>query len=110
MQLITPVNIPISTRTIGYKDKILLLGSCFADNVGKKFQEYYFQTTVNPLGTLYNPASIAQAIQLANSELSVETLPLVLWYGGVLGWIERFRDPFDIGQRIPCLGGSCHKR
>ena len=44
MQLITPVNIPISTRTIGYKDKILLLGSCFADNVGKKFQEYYFQT------------------------------------------------------------------
>lgn len=82
MQLITPVNIPISTRTIGYKDKILLLGSCFADNVGKKFQEYYFQTTVNPLGTLYNPASIAQAIQLANSELLVETLPLVEW-GGV---------------------------
>lgn len=62
MELLTKVNINPSDRKIGYNDKILLLGSCFADNVGEKFAEHYFQATVNPFGTLYNPASIAQAL------------------------------------------------
>ena len=62
MELLTKVDINPSDRKIGYNDKILLLGSCFADNVGEKFAEHYFQATVNPFGTLYNPASIAQAL------------------------------------------------
>ena len=62
MKLYTSVDIAPSPKKIAYNDKILLLGSCFADNIGTKFGEYYFQTTVNPYGTLYNPASIAKAI------------------------------------------------
>ena len=62
MKLYTSVDIAPSPKKIAYNDKILLLGSCFADNIGTKFGEYYFQTTVNPYGTLYNPASIAMAI------------------------------------------------
>ncbi len=62
MKLYTSVDIAPSPKKIAYNDKILLLGSCFADNIGMKFGEYYFQTTVNPYGTLYNPASIAKAI------------------------------------------------
>ena len=62
MKLYTSVEIAPSARKIGYGDKILLLGSCFADNIGAKFAEHYFQTTINPLGTLYNPASIALSI------------------------------------------------
>lgn len=62
MKLYTSVDIAPSPKKIDYNDKILLLGSCFADNIGTKFGEYYFQTTVNPYGTLYNPASIAKAI------------------------------------------------
>ena len=62
MELLTKVNIQPSEKKIGYQDRILLLGSCFADNVGEKFGEYYFQTTVNPFGTLYNPASIANSL------------------------------------------------
>lgn len=65
MNLLTKVNILPSERKIDYQDGILLLGSCFADNIGAKFGEYYFQTTVNPFGTLYNPASIMKAIQLS---------------------------------------------
>ena len=61
-QFFTSVNIPASPNKIGYADKILLLGSCFADNIGEKFSEHYFQTTINPFGTLYNPASIAQIV------------------------------------------------
>ena len=70
MKLYTSVDIVPSARQIGYGDKILLLGSCFADNMGAKFAEHYFQATVNPFGTLYNPASIAAAItNLGNSQL-----------------------------------------
>ena len=70
MKLYTSVDIAPSARQIGYGDKILLLGSCFADNIGAKFAEHYFQATVNPFGTLYNPASIAAAItNIGNSQL-----------------------------------------
>ena len=62
MKLYTSVEITPSARKIGYGDKILLLGSCFADNIGAKLNEHYFQATINPLGTLYNPASIAQTL------------------------------------------------
>ena len=62
MKLYTTVHVTPSETKIGYGDKILLLGSCFADNIGAKFEEHYFQTTINPFGTLYNPASIAKAV------------------------------------------------
>ncbi len=65
MKLYTSVDIAPSEKKIGYDDKILLLGSCFADNIGAKFGEHYFQTTVNPFGTLYNPASIRRSIDLS---------------------------------------------
>lgn len=62
MKLYTTVHVAPSEKKIGYGDKILLLGSCFADNIGVRFEEHYFQTTINPFGTLYNPASIAKAV------------------------------------------------
>ena len=71
MDLQTKVNSKPSEKKIGYQDKILLLGSCFADNIGAKFEEYYFQTTVNPFGTLYNPASIATAINHPTSSYTI---------------------------------------
>ena len=70
MQLYTKVDIKPSDRKIGYNDKILLLGSCFAENIGEKFAEHYFQSIVNPYGTLYNPSSIAQAISDVHCSLS----------------------------------------
>ena len=70
MKLYTSVDIVPAVRQIGYGDKILLLGSCFADNIGAKFSEHYFQATINPFGTLYNPASIGAAItNVGNSQL-----------------------------------------
>ena len=71
MDLQTKVNSKPSEKKIGYQDKILLLGSCFADNIGAKFEEYYFQTTVNPFGTLYNPASIATALNHPTSSYTI---------------------------------------
>lgn len=60
----TPVDIPTPAFRFSYDDCILMLGSCFADNIGERLRENKFCVTVNPFGTLYNPASIAEAIQL----------------------------------------------
>ncbi len=64
MQFTTPVDIPHACKEITYQDKILLLGSCFADNITKHLQSAFFQVSSNPFGTLYNPASIARCLQL----------------------------------------------
>ena len=62
MKLQTIVDITPSCRKIGYEDHILLLGSCFSDEIGAQMQQRNLHVTCNPFGTLYNPLSIAQAI------------------------------------------------
>ena len=64
MKLTTPIDIPVSPWHIGYEDHILLLGSCFADEMAQQMQERYLSVVSNPFGTLYNPLSIANAINL----------------------------------------------
>ena len=64
MKLQTIVGIKPSAWKIGYEDKILLLGSCFSDEIGEQMKQRYLSVTSNPFGTLYNPLSIAQAINI----------------------------------------------
>lgn len=80
--LLTKVVVPNSGRKIGYDDKLLLLGSCFADNIGEKFGAHYFQMLSNPYGTLYNPASIAAILSpIANSQSPISNPPIIEWGG-----------------------------
>lgn len=44
-------------------DRILVLGSCFADEIGRKLQQSGFNVCVNPFGTLYNPLSVLSALK-----------------------------------------------
>ncbi len=62
MQLSTIVELPIKRLTISHRNEILLLGSCFANNIGTKLIERKFNADVNPFGILYNPLSIATAL------------------------------------------------
>ena len=80
MKLQTIVDIVPSAWKIGYEDKILMLGSCFADEIGEQMTQRALQVTCNPFGTLYNPLSIAQAInyQLPTTN---DQLPLVEYDG-----------------------------
>jgi hypothetical protein len=69
MKLQTPVADEKCRVGISYNDKIMMLGSCFSDNIGKRLSELGFDVCVNPFGTLYNPASIASAVsRLVNGE------------------------------------------
>ena len=59
----TELNIKSLNQSIVYSDALLFLGSCFADEVGTICRGLGFNAQVNPFGTLYNPASIAQSIK-----------------------------------------------
>ena len=63
MKLQTPVVDEKCRVGISYKDKIMMLGSCFSDNIGGQLADYGFDVCINPFGTLYNPASIAAAVK-----------------------------------------------
>ena len=63
-ELQTKVQIPNPNFQINYQDISCFFGSCFSTNIGNRFSELKFTTCVNPFGVLYNPASIAQSLQL----------------------------------------------
>lgn len=55
---------PLANKgVIAHDGVITMLGSCFSDNIGRRLQDALFDVEVNPFGTLYNPASIALALQ-----------------------------------------------
>ncbi len=62
IKLQTPVEAGRSSVSISLKDKIFVLGSCFADNIGRKMAELDFDVCVNPFGTIYNPVSVCNSI------------------------------------------------
>lgn len=64
MDLYTRISIPKAPFAFSYTEQTVLLGSCFAENIGKKLEENKFKTDLNPFGTLYNPSSIAEAIRM----------------------------------------------
>lgn len=72
MKLQTIVDIEPSAWKIGYEDRILMVGSCFSDEIGAQMQERYLNVTCNPFGTLYNPLSIAKAFSLQLSEVNFQ--------------------------------------
>ena len=51
-----------SKNLIDYNSKVLLLGSCFAENIGEKLEYYKFQNTINPFGILFHPKAIETLI------------------------------------------------
>ena len=64
MKLNTPVEIKPLEKRLTYKNSILFVGSCFADEIGRRCTERYFDTRVNPFGVLFNPCSISDCLGL----------------------------------------------
>ncbi len=63
MELYTRIDIKRPTVQFTVRERVLMLGSCFVENIGAKLEKNKFQVDINPFGTLYNPASIAQALR-----------------------------------------------
>jgi len=63
LQFTTKIPVQKNNFPIDYDSKILLLGSCFAENIGKKFQYFKFQSTTNPFGIIFNAVSLEKLIR-----------------------------------------------
>ena len=57
-----PISIPISEKKISHQDQIILLGSCFSDEMSAYFKRGAFQEFSNPFGTIFHPYCIANQI------------------------------------------------
>lgn len=81
MELQTHIDLPIGELQISHTDSLMLLGSCFAQNIGTKLADSCFRSLANPFGVLYNPASIAAIVK------------------AVFGGSEEWREAFHQDQR-----------
>ena len=63
MPLMTPVVLPKQAPRIVPSTRFLLVGSCFATHIGAQLQRSGLQVEVNPFGVVYNPESIALALE-----------------------------------------------
>ena len=63
MEFRTIIPIKPLQRGIDHSSSILSLGSCFADNMAQRLSRVKFDITASPTGILFNPESIADAIE-----------------------------------------------
>ncbi len=76
MKLQTEIPLKPEENQIDYSSKILLLGSCFSENIGAKFEYFKFQNLQNPFGVIFNPVSIERLVVRAidNNPFSEEDI------------------------------------
>lgn len=64
MKLQTPLEIEGCEPRFNYRTKTLMLGSCFAEEIGSRMRDCWMDVMVNPFGVLFNPCSIADSLKL----------------------------------------------
>ena len=72
----TIVPLPEAPFRIGAAERVLCVGSCFADEMGRRFEEDHFPTLANPFGVMYNPASILHTIERLTTQNHSAKAPL----------------------------------
>ncbi|WP_108422754.1 GSCFA domain-containing protein [Flagellimonas amoyensis] len=68
MDLQTKVPIQPDGNPIDYQSKVLLLGSCFVENMGAKLAYFQFRNSLNPFGIFFHPLAIENLVQRAVDE------------------------------------------
>ena len=62
MQFRTTLSIPKSSFDFSYETPLLMLGSCFTENIGARLNDLHLPVLTNPFGIVYNPISMAKCI------------------------------------------------
>lgn len=63
MNFRTIIELEEKKNKIDYSNRIMFLGSCFAENIGEIFNINKFKVSVNPYGIVYNPISVANVLK-----------------------------------------------
>jgi len=73
MDFFTSIKIPAYPFDIHHQNKIIMVGSCFAEHIGLMLEKSRFQVEINPFGIMYNPVSIASLfVRAARKEYYTE--------------------------------------
>ena len=109
----TRIDIPASEWKIAAGEKALLVGSCFADEIGEKMVRGGFEAMVNPFGTLYNPASIAASLlrSISEKEYTADSVELIqsesdgMWHS----WMHHSSfSSLDVATLVERINGTTH--
>lgn len=73
MKLRTEITINKQSPSLNHQSAVLLMGSCFSENIGSKLTEHKFNALINPLGIAYNPISLHQLLGI-DSKTSIGEL------------------------------------
>jgi lysophospholipase L1-like esterase len=68
MNFRTEIQLSKERNQIDYNANILLIGSCFSENISKKLYHFKFNTSSNPFGIIFNPIAIETLITNAVNE------------------------------------------
>ena len=108
MQLLTPTHISPLHPALRHSDRVVVMGSCFAEHIGARLSEMKWRTVVNPFGVLYNPLSIAEAMGRLISARPYTEEELTLYpHGGWSTWMHhsRYAHP-DKETALQLINGS----
>ncbi|KAA6330000.1 hypothetical protein EZS27_021246 [termite gut metagenome] len=81
MNLKTSVELLPTFPNINHSHQLLLIGSCFAENIGVLLTASKFHCDINPFGILYNPLSISTALRDILTEKSYTADDLFCYHG-----------------------------
>lgn len=69
MKLLTEVSLPDYPFSLNHRSQVLMMGSCFTENIGRLMERYLFPVCINPFGVTYNPLSVKRGLEaLMNKE------------------------------------------
>ena len=97
----TVVDIKKPDFSLDYHSRLMLVGSCFAENIGSKLMENRFSVDCNPCGIVYNPESVAQVLERLMEEREVTPDELVWHDGQWIAW--GYHGSFSASERNVCL-------
>ncbi|MBL0883373.1 MAG: GSCFA domain-containing protein [Chitinophagaceae bacterium] len=100
-------------KLIHHQQKLMLMGSCFTENIGEKLSRYKFTVLENPNGILFNPVSVSEAITQYIEEKVFTSADLFLLNESWHSWKHHSRysgiTPEDALQKINQSTAQAHQ-
>lgn len=97
----TPVPTPVLEWCLNHRDGILMVGSCFTENIGGRLVASGFDCKVNPFGIQYNPLSMAECLRRCLTGEKVGEEHLVQHNGLWHSWLHH--GSFSSADKNECL-------
>jgi hypothetical protein len=81
-------HLPIKTEEfkISHHQSLVMMGSCFSENVGHKFESNKFNIFTNPYGISFNPLSIAETLLLILNQYKFKDKDIFVSDGAWFSW------------------------